>query len=50
MMSQEDLVLVVRVPSSAITVNIHSFNKYLLSGSGIILDTIFLPWWEIDVN
>lgn len=40
MMSPENVVSVVRVPSLAIIVNIHSFKKNLLSGKGIILDTI----------
>lgn len=31
-MSPENVVSVVRVPSSAITVDIHSLEKYLLSG------------------
>lgn len=34
MMSQENRVPVLRVLSSAITVNTHSFNKYL-SGAGL---------------
>ena len=41
MMPLKNLVPVARVPSSAITLKIHSFKKYLLSGSGIRLDTIF---------